>query len=118
MTRKQYLEKCRPVFEDYLEEMQKDGVMAVANAFDIAVVKEVLFRLNYDADDKDDEVPEFTEMTPEFFLEDILNMCEDWDNMGEIFVNDCGQGYETYCQIVKTAGKDWEARGEEDKEQV
>jgi len=116
MTRKQYLEKCIPVFEYYLEGMQNDGVMAVANAFDIAVVKEVLFRLNYDADDKDDEVPEFAEMTPEFFLQDILNMCEDWDNIGEIFVNDCGQGYETYCQIVKTAGKDWEARGEEDEE--
>ena len=116
MTRKQYLEKCMPVFEDYLEGMQKDGVMAVANAFDIAVVKEVLFRLNYDAADKDDEVPEFAEMTPEFFLEDILNMCEDWDNMGELFVNEYDQGYETFCSIIRTAGKDWEARNEDEEQ--
>lgn len=115
MTRRQFHDKCKPVFDGYLLTMRRNGALAVDNAFDIAVVKEILFRLDCNADDKDDEVPEFAEMTPEFFLEDILNMCEDWDNMGELFVNECDQGYETFCSIIRTAGKDWEARNEDEE---
>lgn len=115
MTRIEFYKKCKPVFDGWLHKMREDGYYAVANAFKIAVVKEVMFRLSYDSDDQNDEVPEFAEMTPEFFLEDILNMCEDWDNMGELFVTAHDQAYEMFCEMVKTAGKDWEARGEEDE---
>jgi len=113
MTRREFYKKFKPVVDDWLEKFRKNGSLAIENAYDIAVVKEVMFFLDVEADDQDDDVSLFDDVPPEYFLDDILNLCGDWDRLGGIFIPDCGQSFETYSEMLGIIGEDWKQDKEE-----
>jgi len=114
MTRREFYKKLHPVVMWRLDEYKRHGWMAVSDAFYICCLKEMDFRLDYEADDQVDDIPEFDEMTPGFFLNEFSQIVEDWDEAAELLLPGDG-GYEMYTRMLDAIRKAWNERGADEK---
>lgn len=106
MTRREFYKKFKPAADRWLYEYRGDGYAAVDEAFDIACVKEMIFRLDYEADDQVDDIPWLDEVSPEWFLNEFQTWVDDYDNAAEILLPG-DAGYEAYCSAMKHIEQEW-----------
>lgn len=109
MTRREFYKKVCPEIRRVLDHYRDNGVKAVADSFLISCLKEMDYRLNINADDEVDDIPEFDDMDPEFFVNTFLQLVEDWDDAARILC--CGdEGFETYTEFIKMICHNWKER--------
>ena len=101
MTRREFYKKLHPVVVWRMDEYKRHGALAVADAFYICCLKEMDFRLDYEADDQADDIPEFDEMTPGFFLNEFSQIVEDWDEAAELLLPGDGEGQRVSVSSLK-----------------
>ena len=107
MTKTEFYKKLEPVYDAWIDDMDRDD--AVAHAFEIAYVKEILWRLSLDdTDDANDDVPFLDDCDPEWFLGECILSAKDDDYAADIFVNVHGEGYEHFEGLLKMLAREWQ----------
>jgi hypothetical protein len=107
MTKPNFYKKLEPVYSKWIDGLDKDG--AVARAFEIAYMKEVLWRMSLDdTDDANDDVPFLDDCDPEWFLSECLLSAREDEYAADIFLNNFGEGYEHFEGLLKMLARCWE----------
>ena len=117
MTRREFYKKVHPTIEATLDEFRKDGRKAVGNAFYICCLCEIDFRLDCEADDQVDDIPEFDDMPAEFFLDSFSDIVANWDCVAQLMCPD-DSGYTMYCDVVASICRDWAEEKKKEKGEV
>jgi len=117
MTRREFYKKLKPVAAKWLKAYESDGKLAVRDSFVISMVKELLFRLDYEADDQVDDLPFLDRIRPLQFIGLFLEICDDWEDAANMLC--CGDtGYYAYYEImhgIEVNFAELEKKGKKDK---
>lgn len=117
MTEYEFHKKIHPLIQDRLDEFRQDGEKAVEESLTVCFLKELDFRLeNDDESNTEDGKPWLDEVDPNWFVDEVLSVVEDWAGAPEMLC--CGDtGFEAYRDFMKIMKQNWEEHknGEDDE---
>lgn len=108
MTRYEFHKKVHPLIEKELNEYRIDGGDAVDDALTVCFLKELDFRLGNDDDaNTEDDKPWLDEVDPNWFVNEVFSVVEDWDRAPEMLCCE-DTGFEAYNDFMKIMKQNWE----------